>query len=114
MELVEPHSEFGGGYILKWDAPEDLMVGVETVLRRERYIQVVASLLKTGTDNRNKRLARLHYLLLIITAVRSSCCFVPPENSITAWYKSEIISLGCFNLDVRMACSNLLGPNSSA
>jgi DNA-binding NarL/FixJ family response regulator len=27
----------GGGYILKWDASEDLMVGVETVLGGKQY-----------------------------------------------------------------------------
>lgn len=53
------------------------------------------------------------YLRLIITAVRSSCCLVPPEKSTTALWRAEMMSPGDLSLDARTVSSNLLEPNCS-
>src|ERR1700746_1378788 len=55
----------------------------------------------------------LIYIRLITTAVRSSCCSVPSENSTTVRYRVEMSSLGDFSFDCRITSPDRLTPNGS-
>ena len=66
---------------------------------------------ETSLDDAVRSVSDTNYIRLITTAVRSSCCLVPPEKSTTALERAEMMSPADSSLDARIVSFSLSLPN---